>query len=170
MVRLISLLALLALPLCAAHGQQAPLGRGTHVRVLSGQISRPIVGKVLDYRRDSLFLRTEGDRSVAVSVGSIRQLEVGRKRQSALVLFAKSGGGLLFGAVAGALVAPLVTSSSCLSWKKDVESLAGCGGAILDGDTRAEGAVVGGLGGAVIGLAAGLIVGVNRWEPSPRVP
>jgi len=164
MVRFFSGLVLLATPLGALTAQQIDVRTGTHVRVLSGSERTPLVGKVIAQRADSLVVRDLEGRKVSLALSSISQLQVGHRVQNGFATLAKSGGGFLFGAVAGALVSPLVTSGSCWSMNKDPQHLTSCGIALMEGKNRVRGALVGGLGGAVIGLVAGLVTGSQRWE------
>jgi len=170
MNRPVIMLALLALVPCTAHGQYAAFVPGTRVQITRGQASRPIIGTVIAQRGDSLILRNDraGER-VSVALSSIGQLQIGHKGQNGYLVLAKAGAGLLVGAAAGAVAGPLFTGA-CLSSNKDPEHLAGCSAALMEGEGSGHAAVLGGLGGALIGAVAGLVTGAERWEAVDITP
>jgi hypothetical protein len=138
-----------ALPACAA----PILEEGARVRVtVIERKQRPVIGRALDLRPESITIASERDSSRRVLMRSgIRRIEVSTGRKS------NAGTGAGIGAITGGmlgLVAGLAISSSLRGLGKGENETAGviaCGGA-------------GAAAGALIGAAIGSGSHHDRWE------
>ncbi len=171
MHRIVLFLAAVALagPTLLAAQTHDSIARGSHIRLsvpaLSGDL---ITGTVIAFDDRRILFRPEGTRvfgrdSLSVQFSDIQSIQVNRGPRARWPSTLGYGvAGSLAGAVAGALIWPLV-SSSCLP--QDVaEDSAGCLEALIDGGKRRDGALMFGAAGAVIGAVVGYLTSSPRWE------
>jgi hypothetical protein len=156
---------LLALPSAAPAQTAADLSPGTRVRVVDAGTG-PVVGTVSAVRGDTLVVvsgKGAGAREVALSVSSIRRLQVSRGRPSR-PLSALQGAAI--GAVTGSVGGVLGTTIGSLQADES------CGRAVAGDDllcfSTAEWAMIGVMIGAPMGAASGAALGFlfpqERWR------
>ncbi len=146
--------------------------QGTRVRVVAPALwGGSAVGTVAAVNDRVLVLAPEGGGTeLRIPIVTVDRIEIsGGRRPTWSSVLTHAGIGLVFGAVSGALVGPLITSSDCLAWKKIPDG--GCSADLSDADARLRSAIQFGVAGTVIGAIVGAIVGSERWErlPTDRV-
>jgi|GEM_PF-5162903 len=166
--RLASLLCvcLLALPSALRAQSVADLSPGTRVRVVDLGTGR-IVGTVSAVRGDTLVVlagKGDGAHEVALSVSSIRQLQVSRGRPSRAVSALQGAGiGMVTGAlggVAGATIGGMQSVEECRSGEEHALCFS-------TGQWTLIGVMVGAPFGAAWGAAAGFLFPQERWSSLP---
>lgn len=148
--------------------------QGTRVRVVAPALwSGSAVGTVAAVNDRVLVLAPEGGGTeLRIPIVTVDRIEIsGGRRPTWSSVLTHAGIGLVFGAVSGALVGPLITSSDCMAPKKMPDGVGGCLVDLSDGDARLRSAIQFGVAGTVIGAIVGAIVGSERWErlPTDRV-
>jgi len=168
MSRITLVLSLLVLGLSGqVRGQEPTLMSGAHVRIVTtNPQSAPLVGTIVAWLPDRLLLtRGEAEDSiVAVSRVSVDHIDISVRRFSPATVLTYAGLGLLVGAAGGALAGPVVMSSACLAWRKDIANQGSCVGDLVDSGKRIEAALLFGGIGTAVGIVAGAIVGRERWQ------
>jgi hypothetical protein len=126
---------------------------GTLVRVVSPRLAKitPVTGTVRSWNPDSVWFQPENDSAVlGLPIGEVNSVEwpVAQRRQTTRGLLIGGGLGAVAGAIAGAETAGDCTGWLCFS--------------------SGEMALIGGLGGLVVGGVVGGVVGAlthwTRWE------
>lgn len=139
-------LALLAAPAAlSAQTTDAPLGRGTRVRVSAPTVlKRRVSGEVVRMSRDTLVVGRRDD-EVAVPLEAVELLELSRGKDPFMGAVWGTGIGAVSGVALGA-VACTASGDEC----SDVVAILALYG--------------GGAVGAGVGLVAGALVGKERWR------
>jgi hypothetical protein len=153
---------LLALP-SAARAQTADLAPGTRVRVVDAGTGR-VVGTVSAVRGDTLVVvsgKGEGAREVALSVSSIRRLQVSRGRPSR-PLSALHGAGI--GAVSGSVGGLLGMTAANLRYGGSCDGTADDLLCFSTGESALIAVMIGAPMGAVSGAALGFLFPQERWR------
>jgi len=167
MRRTLSIAALgVLLTLRLATGQVAQLHQGDEVRLLArGSVVPRIEGRIVAVLPDRLVVSgSTQDAPVTVLLDSFDRIRVRVRRPAAASMLAYGGIGLLMGVAGGALVGPLVLSSDCNSWRKDLDHQQGCLNDLLfDDGKRVQAMVLFGGVGAGLGAVIGALRGVDRW-------
>jgi len=131
---------------------------GTRVRVRGPAASRPLVGRVVGVRGDSLVLRVRGDRGeTTVALAQVRTLEIGAGRARTA--------STLRGAAVGAVVGAAAIGALAYRNAQRDEFL------VDNGEVGRTVLWAAGLGGAPLGAVAGGVVGygigTERWVLLP---
>ncbi len=169
-VLVIAAVALAGPTLLAAQAHDG-IARGNHIRlsvpVLSGDL---ITGTVIAIDDRRILLRPDDARvfrgdSLSVQYSDIQSIQVNRGPRARWPSTLGYGVvGSLAGAVAGALIWPLVSSSACLPQDVAADSAKGCLETLIDGGKLRDGALMFGVAGAVIGAVVGYLTSGPRWE------
>ena len=145
---------------------QETAGIGDRVRVTLRNGTKPAIGTITLQTAEGLVLESQGTRdSVVLPLRAVERIDLSRGRHSTWSQMLKYGAlGGAVGALSGALAGPFVMNSECLTLRKTSASLGTCALALFDGDQRAKAALIGGIGGAIIGTVVALVVKTERWE------
>ncbi len=154
---------LLALPSAARAQTAADLSPGTRVRVVDAGTGR-VVGTVSAVRGDTLVVvsgKGESAREVALSVSSIRRLQVSRGRPSR-PLSALQGAGI--GAVSGSVGGLLGITAANLRYRGPCDGTADDLMCFSTGEWALVAMMIGAPVGAAWGAALGFVFPQERWH------
>ena len=172
MRHLTSLLAVITL-VSPAHlsAQRGNITAGRQIRLMVPHISSELItGTVVMADANRVLFRLEspsrfwGD-TLDVDISTIESIElnVGPKSRGPRTFGYGVLGGLV-GALGGALIWPLISSSSCRPNAVAEEAGSGCiDDLVFDGSKRREGALIFGAAGALIGGIAGYLSAAPQW-------
>ena len=139
---------------------------GDRVRVTFRNGTKSVTGTITLQTAEGLVLETQGTQdSVVLPLHTVKRIHLSRGHHptwSQMLKYGAIGGAV--GALSGALVGPLVMNSECLTLRITLDNMGTCVYSWFDGDQRAKAAVVGGIGGAIIGAVVALVVKSERWE------